>query len=83
MKSNHGKTLQDAIIEWKRIKAEKKNNKKKKDIAPQFEYNTYLRDFLEDNPNLNREDGIKLWKVKKSMRGDNVYEKEDLKFLHG
>jgi len=84
MKSNIGKTLKEAIEEWVAIKAaiekESKQQKKKK-IAPQFEYNSYLRDFLADNKDLNRETGIKLWKIKKSLRGDNVYNKNDLKWL--
>ncbi len=81
MKLNVGKTLNQAIKEWKRIDIEKKNNTSPKEIAPQFEYNTYLRDFLKDNPNENRKTGIKLWKIKRSLRGDNVYCKTDLKLL--
>ncbi len=50
-------------------------------IAPQFEYNRYLRDFLADNPNAKRATGIKLWNLKKSLRGDNKYKKEDLKLF--
>jgi len=81
MKANAGKTMKDAIKEWQRIKAEAKSNIKSKEIAPQFEYNRYLRDFMADNPNSKRELGIKCWKIKKSMRGDNVYRKEDLKLI--
>ncbi|MGB0863720.1 MAG: hypothetical protein ACPGXZ_12435, partial [Saprospiraceae bacterium] len=80
MKLNHGKTLEDALEEWSRIKIEKKNIKVK-NIEPQFEYNTYLRDFMADNPNLKRDLGIKLWKIKRSIRGNNRYEKADLIFL--
>ena len=81
MKSNSGKTLKDAIQEWERINTAAKNTNKPKNIAPQFEYNRYLRDFLADNPNLNRAVGIQLWNIKKKMRGDNVYQKEDLKWI--
>jgi hypothetical protein len=81
MKVNSGKTLQEAIEEWKRIKSEIKTTTKPKEIAPQFEYKTYLRDFLLDNPHAKREEGIKLWKIKKSMRGDNKYTKSDLKLI--
>lgn len=79
MKINCGKTLKNAIIAWERIKAEKKSNTEPKEIAPQFEYSRYLRDFAADNPDLDRALGIKLWKIKKSTRGDNIYKKEDLK----
>ncbi len=81
MKANAGKTLGDAIEEWKRLEAEKKANTKPKDIAPQFEYNRYLRDFLADNPHADRALGIKLWKIKRNRRGDNVYRPSDLKLL--
>lgn len=81
MKSNVGKTMSDAILEWERIKAESKHTSKPKEIAPQFEYNRYLRDFMADNPNSNRALGIKLWNKKKSIRGDNVYSREDLKLI--
>lgn len=81
MKSNVGKTLSDAIEEWHQIKTVQKKTKKTKEIAPQFEYNRYLRDFLADNPGAGREMGMQLWKIKKSMRGDNVYKRDDLKLL--
>ncbi len=81
MKANVGATLADAIDQWKRLKQEAKTTKAKKVIAPQFKYNTYLRDFLSDNPNANRDVGIALWKIKKSLRGDNIYRKEDLSLL--
>jgi len=81
MKANCGKTLKDAIAEWKQINSDRKNRTEPKEIAPQFEYNTYLRDFLADNPYSKRALGIKLWKIKKSMRGDNKYRKDDLKWI--
>lgn len=81
MKTNLGKTLKDAIEARERINIERKNSTKPKDIAPQFEYNTYLRDFLADNPTKKRDIGIKLWKIKKSLRGDNKYRKDDLKLI--
>ncbi len=81
MKSNPGKTLEQAATEWLRIEHEKRTRSKPKEIAPQFEYNRFLRDFLADNPTKSRDLGIELWKKKKSMRGDNIYRKEDLEFL--
>lgn len=81
MKTNTGKTLQDAMEVWQRIIEEKKANKAPKDIAPQFEYNRYLRDFLADNPGKDRKVGIALWKLKKSKRGGNQYERSDFKLL--
>ncbi len=81
MKSNSGKTLAEAAEEWKNIKSNSKNDLKGKEIAPQFEYNQYIRDFSKDNPCSKREVGIKLWKAKKGIRGNNVYSKDDFKLL--
>lgn len=81
MKSNVGKTLLEATQAWEEIRQIKKSTKTPKDIAPQFEYNRYLRDFLADNPGKNRSVGIKLWKLKKAERGNNKYIKSDLKWL--
>ena len=81
MKANTGKTLGDAIDAWKEISNKEKTNTQPKEIAPQFKYNTYLRDALADNPEMKRKDAITLWKIKKSMRGDNIYRKSDLDFL--
>ncbi|MEM7333106.1 MAG: DUF6434 domain-containing protein [Chloroflexota bacterium] len=78
MKGNHGKTLGDAIEAWHEINQNKKAKKDKKNIAPQFEYNRYIRDFLEDNPTATRAEAIEHWKIKRSMRGDNVYRKSDV-----
>ncbi len=79
MKANTGKTLADAIEAWKTITATHKHNKQK-EIAPQFEYNTYIRDFLADNPDLKKADAIQCWNVKRSLRGDNVYQKSDVAY---
>jgi len=49
-----------------------------KKIAPQFEYNTYIRDFLKDNPDKTKKDAIDYWKIKRSKRGKNKYSKKDL-----
>ncbi len=73
MKSNVGKTLEDAAVEWREIALRKKNNSGKKVIAPQFEYNTYIRDFLADNPSLSIKDAIKSWKIIRDMPGKKVY----------
>ncbi len=78
MKENVGKTLDDAITEWKRIEALKKAPDYVSEISPQFEYNRYMREFLKDNPNLSSKDAMKFWKLKSSQRGSNVYDKKDL-----
>ncbi len=78
MKENVGKTLGDAIMEWKRIEALKKDCNYVSEISPQFEYNRYMRAFLKDNPNLSSKDAMKFWKLKSAQRGSNEYDEKDL-----
>ena len=80
MKSNSGKTYQDAVDEWLRIETEKKSGKKYK-IGEQFEYNQYTRDFFKANPNQSRDNAIKCWKYKKKLAGSNKYDDADLDVL--
>jgi len=77
-KANTGKSLSDAINEWKRIYTLKKDKEYKSEIAPQFEYNRYIRDFIADNKGSTINDAIKYWKVKRGMSGDKKYSKNDL-----
>lgn len=79
LKTNAGKTYQDSIHAYYQIKEEKKKNKTT--IDRQFEYNTYIRDFFSENKDKNLEQAIKCWKYKKSLKGHNRYEKDDLKAL--
>ncbi len=63
-KYNTGKkTYGDLINEWYKEQELKKDPNFIKKIAPQFEYNTYIRDFMKDNPNKTRNDAIKYWKI--------------------
>ena len=77
-KDNVGKTLEDAVSEWKRISELKKDKNYVSEIDPQFEYNRYMRAFLSDNPELSSKDAMKYWKLKSQKRGTNEYEKNDL-----
>ncbi len=79
LKTNAGKTYGDAISAYYQILEEKKN--KKTTIDKQFEYNTYIRDFFEDNHGKSLEEAIICWKYKKSLQGHNRYEKSDLSAL--
>ena len=80
LKSNSGKTYQDSINAYYQILEDKKKNKTV--IDKQFEYNTYIRDFFKDNKDKSLEQAIKCWKYKKSLKGHNKYEREDLKILN-
>lgn len=76
LKNNTGKTYQESIEAYYQILEDKKKNKST--IDKQFEYNTYIRDFFECNKDKSLDDAIKCWKYKKSLKGHNKYEKEDL-----
>ncbi len=81
MKTNSGKNLGEAVEKWKQIAELKKDKDYKTEIAPQFEYNRYIRDFLNNNPDLSSKDAMACWKIKRSKPGSNKYEKPDLMFL--
>lgn len=79
LKNNAGKTYRESIDAYYHILEDKKKNKTT--IDRQFEYNTYIRDFFTDNKDKNLDQAIKCWKYKKSLKGHNKYEREDLKIL--
>lgn len=76
LKSNAGKTYQEAITAYYQILEDKK--KGRTEIDKQFEYNTYIRDFFADNPGKSLQEAIQCWKYKKQLRGHSRYEKSDL-----
>lgn len=80
LKSNAGKTYQNSIDAYYQILEDKKKNRTT--IDKQFEYNTYIRDFFNDNRGKSLEQAIKCWKYKKALKGHNKYEKDDLKILN-
>lgn len=77
-KNTSKKTYKDFVNEWHKEQKLKKDPNYKKEIAPQFEYNTYIRDFLNDNPDKTKREAIEHWKIKREMRGNNKYSKQDL-----
>ena len=79
LKSNTGKTYQEAIDAYYQILEDKKSTKTI--IDKQFEYNTYIRDFFEYNKGKSLDDAIKCWKYKKQLPGHNRYEKSDLSII--
>lgn len=81
LKANAGKTYADAIQAYHQILEEKK--KGKTTIDKQFEYNTYIRDFFENNPGKSLDEAITCWKYKKNLQGHNRYEASDLAALDG
>ena len=81
LKSNSGKTYKDSIDAYYTMVNIDNKEKIETTIDKQFEYNTYIRDFFNDNKDKTLEDAIKCWKYKKSVKGNNKYMKDDLKVL--
>ena len=81
LKANAGKTYAQAIEAYHEILAEKK--KGATTIDKQFEYNTYIRAFFEDNPGKSLKQAILCWNYKKARQGHNAYERTDLTALEG
>lgn len=79
LKEHAGATYQDAIEAYGDIMEEKK--KGTKTIDRQFEYNTYIRDFFQDNVGRSLKEAIICWKYKKQVKGNHRYEKADLQVL--
>lgn len=79
LKNNAGKSYNEAIAAYYQILEDKKKVRSK--IEKQFEYNTYIRDFFDDNKGKTLDQAIQCWKYKKEKQGHNCYEKEDLRVL--
>lgn len=75
LRENPRRTYRDAVDEYHVIMERKKTCKP--EIGKQFEYNTYIRDFFQDNKGLSLSDAIICWKHKRSIPGHNRYEPAD------
>ena len=75
-KNNIGHTYRDVIEAWSEEAERKKNPTYKKELAPQFEYNQFIRDFFADpqNKGKSREEAIEAWHVIKKLPGSNRYQ---------
>lgn len=79
IRDNVGKvTYGDIINQWKKEYEEKKKGIKTTPDLPQCEYNQFIKDFLADNKDRGFKEAVTAWNVKKSMRGDNIYHREEL-----
>ena len=78
MKANAGKSLQDAVEMWQQLEARKKDKNFKSKIPSSNQYNQYMRDFFADNPDKTIKDARKCWLLKRSLPGNNKYERADL-----
>lgn len=75
-KNNVGKTYRHVVNAWYEEEELKKNPSYKNKIAPQFEYNQFIRDFFADpkNQGISREKAIEEWNEIKKFPGSNKYE---------
>jgi hypothetical protein len=81
MRSHVGYNLGDAITAWEETVLTKKAQRGKNTIAPQFEYNRYMRDFFADNPGVGRAKAIYCWKMKRDTPGIKAYERSDRQWI--
>ncbi len=81
MRSHVGYTLGDAIRAWEETVRDKKAQRGKNVIPPQFEYNRYMRDFFTDNPGVGRAKAIHCWKMKRDTPGIKSYERSDRQWI--
>lgn len=74
-KNNIGKTYRDVVDAWYQEEERKKDPSYKKKIAPQFEYNQFIRDYFADpnNKGTSRETAIEAWHHIKKQPGNNKY----------
>lgn len=74
-KNNIGKKYRDVVDAWYKEEERKKDPSYKKNIAPQFEYNQFIRDFFADQKNKgeSREKAIEAWNEIKKLPGSNKY----------
>ncbi|GCF94918.1 hypothetical protein NRIC_28090 [Enterococcus florum] len=77
LKTNTGKTYQEAVEAYKRLA----QTKKPREIGKQFEYNRYIRAFFADNRDRSLKEAITCWKNKKQQPGSNEYHPADLSAL--
>lgn len=79
IKDNKGKTLQDAVNQYFALENLKKDSSYQSIIPESNQYNKYIRDFFDANPNRTLKDARHFWKLKKSLPATrHFYETSDL-----
>ena len=81
MKTSIGKTLGNAVDEYRRLQSLAADPDYKTDIKPHNQFNQYTRDFLSDNPDLGLDDVRRIWALKRALPsrdGRHIYERNDL-----
>jgi len=81
IKSNQGKTLQDAVEYFVEYKKHSNTIGYQTNIKAHNQFNQYTRDFLAANPELGMDDVRRFWKLKTQLpspTGRHIYERSDL-----
>lgn len=60
-RDNPEKTFGDAVAEWKREHEERKTGAYRTAIAPQFEYNRFVREYIAEHPERSFRDAVSAW----------------------
>jgi len=81
VKQNPGQTLADAVNYWRYLEARKKDPGFKREIAPENQYNRYVRAFFLDNPDATMKAARACWLAKSRRPGKPVYEPSDLSLI--
>ncbi len=82
VKTHAGSTLREAVAQWQQLEARKKDPNFKRTIAPDNQYNQYVRDFLADHPKATLSTARKYWLLKQKQPAANgriSYHPQDLK----
>ncbi|MEM7523790.1 MAG: DUF6434 domain-containing protein [Pseudomonadota bacterium] len=80
MKANAGRSMADAVDEWRRQRDEKSKGARQA-IPASNQWNAYLRAFFAANPERSVADARTCWAAKRARRGHNRYEDADLAAL--
>jgi len=80
MKANVGKTMADAVVEAKRLKAAKRKGVKQPD-QPHNQYNAYTRAYFAAVPNGTQQEVRALWAARRKRPGPYVFDLSDLDLI--
>lgn len=81
LKSNEGKTLAEACVEYQAMKQREADPNFQSKIEPHNQFNQYTRDFLAKNPHLGMDDVRRIWALKIALPSDSgrhVFKTSDL-----
>ncbi len=78
MKANIGKTLADALEEYKRLEEVRNTKGFESKIPPSNQYNRYLREFSKHYPNKSLIEAKRCWSLKKQLPAQHIFHPNDI-----